>query len=954
MQSGFQQINKEGIIEFMTGRKTLFFLLLTFITFSAFSQEKFRPEGSSEDVSILTLSNGLTVFVRTDSSIPLIHTELICRAGYSSQDLSNTGFFSLYAQLFTKTAAEEENSQLDYIQVKSLCNADSTTYTADVPEESLDSYLNTLCLCLSSPYFSDTQLTQTLSAFKEQINEYAESLSGFINTSIDSKVFSEQPWKQESGIYPALFMGYTKGEVRTILKNIQKEFYVPDNCALFITGNIDADKVYELCQKNFFNWKNTGSVKNVDTDEKLPVQTQKKFALTSKEFSPELSQIVVQYTNLDAPECDIISAAFNAVPSPLKKELLNEDLLAIRSEAYISSSAARKNSSSRLIIQSLLEKSNENNPVTQSELFTQKVKHAALMDRNLFINAQDAVNGRYLETAGNSIRAMELLADFWALDSEVTAQTFRFRFSEFTHSVYTKNEREITKKILSAEPYVFLIINDSLWDTFEKDFTDAGYERIEKNSGFWYDQELLKAKALEQKKTQLTPVEQTLAAITGTTDFSAGDIFYFKNYSEIKIFSLLNGIRCAVKQTDGTSSAVLSVAIQGGEAASPQNEHQLRTVLINAVSINISRSLNDKKIHGQIISSPDISAWTEETSSFIQIEFLPQDLNEVLDSFISSLIWAEIQPLTADHLVSEQNYQWSIKKQYLDFQLKSAFLSQAYRKTDYEKVYDLKSQALKNTTYDSIALNYTKLLDASLYSIVISGDTTAEECEVLLERTFGLLKEQNVIKERIIPRPDLKKKNYRLQLAHNYTTDKTSADAPKDVPVLVPTKTFTDPGLLVLEGPEPSVEEDIFNALLTDISMRMSKKTGTQTDVQFSTTDLKTGIITVLKLDRTSTLSKAFSESLEELKADLNNTDTADKTILRLKSQWAVKALKKCSTQNGTAELLHKGLIEDNPYRYLESYTTIEKATAADFTEILEKYFKEDDAVKVFSADTKK
>ncbi|MBO6176917.1 MAG: insulinase family protein [Treponema sp.] len=938
----------------MTRQRFLFFFILAFITAAAFTQEKFRPEGSSEDVSILTLSNGLTVFVRTDSSIPLIHTELICRAGYSSQDLSNTGFFSLYAQLFTKTAASEENSPLDYIQVESLCNADSTTYTADVPEASLDSYLNTLCLCLSSPYFTDAQLNQTLSLFREQINEYAESLSGFINTSIDSKVFAEQPWKQESGIYPALFMGYTKGEVRTILKNIQKEFYVPDNCALFITGNIDQDKVYELCQKNFFNWKNTGSVKNLNSTEKLPIQSQRKFAITSKDFSPELSQIVVQYTNLDAPECDILSAAFNAVPSPLKKELLKEELLAIRSEAYISSSSARKNSSSRLIIQSLLEKSTENNPVKQAKLFTEKVKHAALMDRSLFINAQDAVNGRYLETAGNSIKAMELLADFWALDSEVTAQTFRSRFSEFSHSVYTKNEREITKKILSAEPYVFLIINDSLWDSFEKDFTEAGYERMEKSSGFWYDQELLKAKALEQKKSRLTPVEQTLAAITGSEDFSPGDIFYFKNYSEIKNFSLLNGIRCAVKQTEGTSSAVLSVAIQGGEAASPQNEHQLRTVLINALSINISRSLNEKRMQGQIISSPEISAWTEETSSFIQIEFLPQDLNEVLDSFISSLIWAEIQPLTADHLVSEQNYQWSMKKQYLDFQLKSSFLYQAYRKTDYEKIFNLKSEALKNTTYDSIALNYTKLLDASLYSIVISGDTTAEECEILLERTFGLLKEQSTIKENSIPKPDLKKKSFKLQLSHNYTTDKTSADAPKDVPVLVPTKNFTDPGLIVLEGPEPSMEEDIFNALLTDISLRMSKKTGSQTDVQFSTSELKTGIITVLKLDRISTLTKAFTESLRELKASLTDANTSDKTLLLLKSQWAVTALKKCSTQKGTAELLHKGLISGNPYRYLESYTTIEKATAADFTEILDKYFNEEEAVKVFSADTKK
>ncbi|MCR5218812.1 insulinase family protein [Treponema sp.] len=933
-------------------RAILVILALTWVKIPA--QENLKFEGNNAEVNILTLSNGLTVFVRTDSTIPLIHTELICRAGYSSQNTGNTGFFSLYSQLFTKTASSLKNNPLDFIDVEALCSADSSSYTADVPEEYLEEYLNALCLCLSSPLYSDGELKSTFAEYKKEINEYALSLSGFINTSIDSKVFAEEPWKQESGIYPSFFSGYSLGEVRTILKNIQKEYYIPDNCALFITGNISKDKVYDICQKEFFNWKNSAPVKNQIQEEKLPEEKQKKYAIISPDFSPELTQLVLQYTSLDEAECDILSAAFNAVPSPLKNELLSEESLAIRSEAYISAAAARKNGSSRLIIQSLLEKSSQNNPVSQAELFMSKVKHAAIMDRSMFIKAQDSVNGKYLNTAGSSIKAMELLADFWALDKEVTADTFCSRFSEFTHSVYTKTERDITKKILSSQPFIFLIINDSLWNDFEEDFIKAGYEKIQTDSGFWYNQELMKAKALEEKKAELTPLEETLAAITGSREFTPEDLFYFHNYSQIKSFNLLNGIKCAVKETEGSSSAVLSLAIAGGEAASPEKELQLRTILVNALSININSSLNKKKNEAVIVSNPQISAWTEENKSFIQIEFLPADLEEVLASCISSLIWAEIQPLTADHLVSEQNYQWSLKKQYLDFQLKSAFLRQAYNKTEYEKLYDLQSPILKATTYESLALNYTKLLDASLYSIVIAGDVKAGECEKLLEESFGLLKEQTACKDITSPLPDFKKKNYKFQLSHNYTSDKTIADAPKDVPVLVPTKTFTDPALIIFKGPENYGEEEIFNALLIDLSLRISKKLSSPVTQDLMTSDFNGGIITIEKIKKTSELTKALKEALGELKEELNDDNNSEKSLLRLKAQWSVKALTKCQTLKGTAELLHKSLIAGNPFKYLEDYTLIEKAITGDFLQVLENSFKEEDALKVFSADTKK
>ena len=69
-------------------------------SFTLTAQEVLPLEYDSGEVHFLTLTNGFCVFVKEDHSSALIHTEFICRAGYSSQTAANAGFFPLYAQIF--------------------------------------------------------------------------------------------------------------------------------------------------------------------------------------------------------------------------------------------------------------------------------------------------------------------------------------------------------------------------------------------------------------------------------------------------------------------------------------------------------------------------------------------------------------------------------------------------------------------------------------------------------------------------------------------------------------------------------------------------------------------------------------------------------------------------------------------------------------------------------------
>ena len=72
---------------------------------------------------------------------------------------------------------------------------------------------------------TDFYTSEKLSQMKTSVMQYVQSPEGFINSSIDSRVFSEAPWKHDSGVYPAIFSKAQVPEVRTSLNKIRENHF---------------------------------------------------------------------------------------------------------------------------------------------------------------------------------------------------------------------------------------------------------------------------------------------------------------------------------------------------------------------------------------------------------------------------------------------------------------------------------------------------------------------------------------------------------------------------------------------------------------------------------------------------------------------------------------------------------------------------------------------------------
>lgn len=905
-------------------RKTAIILILLAATFTVSAQtESYITENSQRQLKIMTLPNGFRIYFLKDAASPVFHAEFLSRAGFSAQTASTTGLAPLFAKL---TGAE--------------CLADCTKLSADFAADYLETALSQMAAQVTKPFFSDKDLKRCYNELRSEVNENARSSSGFINRAIDSRIFRDAPWKHESGIYPALFGSKTIPEVRTALYDMAARYYRPELCALFISAGTDEQSVYNACLKAFGNWESAATAVNtacstVNNAEKTEATSaQKKFVLVSEEFPNDMTQIAVQYTTLPFHLADLAAAALNAGDSDFKKSACADSTLSIRSADYTDVSSARKKGSSRLIFQALMENPAQNPPPMQAQAFTAATKEMTQISRSEFVGAQKKIDAKNRKLTSAAASEISLLADFWAVSPLTDAAHFYESFLESFHKIHSAQESQIAEYLSKEEPFVFVLAGKKLYAKNRAQFEKLGYETVTQKNASWYDDKLILAKALENaaEKKEEVPLKKE------DSGFSRNE-----SRTQIKTFTLSNGIPCALHKTQGSMTSSVSVSIDSDRGMLLPSD--MRTVLVNALAQKIQEAAVKENIADQTV----IKSWRESGTSFITIDALSENLDALLEAAVSSLIYEEISPSAADTLIGEWNAQKLMSEASLSNQMKTAAYSVLYAGQITQ------DNSLSQIEYKDILLGYSTLLDASLYSISISGGIDFSKTEGSLKKTFGLLKNRNIKNKETQTAPEYKpRRTATVKLRHTYTSDLPAELAPKESPVLVPTKEFSDPAQIYFIPAQNSADCDTINALAIELAQTMNEQT--QTDLFYARTGTQTEpcMIECRKTKSRTFFLDAYKNACTHLLKKLSG-DKKDATLLKIKNGWTTHFMKDAQTDGGISLLMLKGMrLSQNPQMLTDSYETMRSAGAESFIKILEGTMDREQAFVIFSADTKK
>ena len=905
-----------------------------------------------ENIKEYTLENGLTVFILQDSSTPLIRVEYTTRAGFSNQTKETSGFFKLYTRLF-QNSAQTQNISFDYAE----CNADSSRYIITTVPSNLENTLLVLSKTAFDLSFSNEQLSAEFSLLKSEVKEEASSAGGFINASIDSRVFSGSPWKHDSGVYPAILNKTSTEKARNILETISSRYYTPQNSAVFISGNINAENILSLIMKTFGHYYSSYSVPQ--SKKSIPVNNQRKFVIHSPDFSKDMTQIVMQYTVLSMEECDLAAEMLNNDNSFFKYNLVNLPSLNIPGNEYINAASAHKKDSSRLIIQSLLQKSEDKKSTVtsldQAKLFIETTL-SGIKDTNFmefYIAQQNAISNMTLINS-SSTDFMDNLSSYWALqpydsfiedilDENETSTTAQSLFSR-SYKLGEIQFETILSKLNADSPFIFVIINSDDFKKNKSKYTAAGFEEVNTTNGAWYNQKFYNNYA--DSEETLFSLENLYSASEQNNSLTYTNDFYTENLKLIKQSTLTNGIPCITKYNENSSDITILLSIKGGKLFSA-NDNGYEEVMINLLSTNIQKEILRQQQEAIILGTPIIECNTNLTSSTITVECAPYDFSACCKSISNAIIYGEILPSQADRAVTNRQYKKRLENGSVATQMLAAAIKEIYPKTDLPKVFEAKNEVLTNTSYQKILEGYPALLDASRYSVILTG-IFPEDYEASLNSTLGLLNSSNTKIEYSFPKTTLKGNSKKtVKLTHTFLTDIPAEKAGPMPSKLIPTTEFLDPVIYIFTTPQAGTKENaVMDAALKYLAQIMQKNISknskisnakAQADDFRATTDIAT--FTILNVSNQKEIDAAFRASVIEL-TDSLNSDSANDIIRNIKNNWINTTMQQTLSNTGTALLLQKGIeylpYNQNPEYYLNEYNFIENATREDFINILE------------------
>jgi zinc protease len=203
------------------------------------------------------LPNGMEVIVAENHGVPLATIEIDVRNGAFTQAPGFEGLAHMYEHMFFKANADlpEPEAFVDRAgELGAVFNGTTTeervNYYVTLPSDSLRGGVQFIAAALRRPLFRSDELERERQVV---LGEYdrAESnpFSALLNET--GKILWGSAWSRKDalGERPAI-LATTPAKLR----EIQHKYYVPNNSALIVTGDVNPDSVFRAARDAFGDW----------------------------------------------------------------------------------------------------------------------------------------------------------------------------------------------------------------------------------------------------------------------------------------------------------------------------------------------------------------------------------------------------------------------------------------------------------------------------------------------------------------------------------------------------------------------------------------------------------------------------------------------------------------------------------------------------------------------------
>ncbi len=483
----------------LKNHRKLFFLSFFLIQISfAFSQAT-----NYSGVYRYELENGLELFVAENSAAPLAYIEIAVRAGAVSHTKESAGLFHLYEHMLFKGNAKYSNqaeftqamNELGVSDYNGTTGLDRVNYFFTVPSSKVKEGLEFWSYAVRTPKLDEKELENEKKVVLSEIDADFTNPSKIRSSGLMKALFPSCPWRLDPGGNPDVVKKASVSD----LKKMQQTFYVPENAAVFVGGDVHHDEIFKYVNEIFGGWKKSENpVPDYGVPPKNPVQRTEKYVFVNSGSSDSIITAGLYFRGPDGEEnasetyaADVWSNMVSNPSGVFSKLLVSEKSLGIPDSDYVSGFYSTRRASAMAGISAAMLSSSGLAPVEKSEKFLSVIdeKLVPLMaDKKRFFDenslktvVQQLEDSRIyeLESASSLVSA---ISSVW---SSVNADYF-FSYDENIAKVSEDDVVSFVKNYIEGKSGVYLVsVSPGIWQKYKADFEKAGYREITAENAFW-------------------------------------------------------------------------------------------------------------------------------------------------------------------------------------------------------------------------------------------------------------------------------------------------------------------------------------------------------------------------------------------------------------------------------------------------------------------------------------
>ena len=205
------------------------------------------------------LDNGLELFMLENHNVPLTTVQITFRCGALTQTPETAGLFHLYEHMLFK-GNRTYKTQTDFMAaMKSLgvgnwnggTSTEYVTYYFTIPSDKTEEGISFWSEAVRFPLFNESELAVEKGVVTNEIKGYHNDPSDNFSQAVSERLFYKYPWRRDVSGPVDVIQNCTIDQLR----EMQKTFYTPDNCALFVAGDINPEEVGTWVSKLMGDWE---------------------------------------------------------------------------------------------------------------------------------------------------------------------------------------------------------------------------------------------------------------------------------------------------------------------------------------------------------------------------------------------------------------------------------------------------------------------------------------------------------------------------------------------------------------------------------------------------------------------------------------------------------------------------------------------------------------------------